>query len=562
MYANTIRVIARTRICETCPIVSQNGLRRESAVDRSPCQKFQQKNEQFMGDGNHMMKRSIRIAAIMASVVASFVGMPQHCSAGPLADWLSGRSPYYQPQRKQFRLPSWNSAPPARTTLPPPPTVFVPRAGATTPSPVYQAVPGSQQPPTYQPTVVPQPTYIPSPAPRSKCCGKLHSWCWPRRTYRSSWVRIPVTRYRTVIGTTQIAYGNPATQPCDGYAWQLRRVPTLCFNPFAGCWNRAPTAPPPVSYVGSPCIDPCAANGSVVPSTVAPNAPYYPGQPTLAPGSSASGSTTIVPSAGLGTGQPYLAPAPTAPVQGGTPADQRPSLNPNGISPNSTRSQMVPLPTDSPTVPPARGPAPVRGPSTARGSQSPGNGPQSDGTPLAGPRGTVEFAWDSPPTKRQPAAATSAFPSPARSSSPASASTPPDRIDPYFNVSPIRDPESKPFGPAVDRIPQLLTPDNHSADHDRSDRVRAWQVVPIKWQSSDRPDVQRAIVAMPPDAARRDSPNAVGHPALNHPTLSRPTANRPTANRPTANRPTAVSTGTSRRSPQPVFDDGGWQSAR
>jgi len=114
----------------------------------------------------------------------------------------------------------------------------------------------------------------------------------PQVSYRTSWVQVPVTSYRPVAGFDPRT-GQYVTvyQPCTSTTWQAQRVPTLIQRPIV------------VGNAAGIANANCANGGCGL--TVAPAAPYF-GTPT-APAAS---------------GQ--LGP------QGMTPADQRPSLPSSG----------------------------------------------------------------------------------------------------------------------------------------------------------------------------------------------------------------------------------------
>lgn len=451
------------------------------------------------------MNRWIWYTAMLASVFFAHVAAPRECSAGPLLEWLSGRTPYYQPQPWHIdrRYPRTLQQSP-QTTYPGSPVATYP-AGLAYQQPVameaapgFQAATVTQQAPAFQQTptvppqlVIPQATCPPGPVPNAGCggCGLTRSWCAPRTAYRSTWVRVPVTRYRPALGTAETAYGVPATQPCNGYTWQLRRVPVTTYRPLTGMWESLFPPQQPVSYFGTQVTAPCDTYGTAIPQEAPLGTPYYPTQPDAVPG-----TTSIVPSAGLGTGPPYSSPASPTPSNGITPADRPPSLNPNGIpngmAPNNARSLMVPLPPNS--APAADdGQESQRPPAETRANDAPET-----------PRSTTQPSTTQPSTT-QP-------------------STTQGRIDTYFNVQPVRDPEPELRGGAIDTTPQLLGPNNHSAANDPLAHESAWQVVPIKWGSADRDNAWPRLEEPREAASRAAAP----------------------------------------RSPRRHFDDSGWKSAR
>jgi len=426
------------------------------------------------------MNRWICHTALMVSVFCTLAMKPHECSAGPLLDWLSGRTPYYQHQPWHIdhgyprTVPQYPQATYARQPAAAYPTGVayqLPTAIQTTPG--YQGAAAIQQTPDFQmtpiiqsATAIPQATYPQRSVPNSGWgfCGINSLWCAPQTAYRSTWVRVPVTRYRPVHGAASTAYGVPATQACRGYEWRLRRVPVTTFRPSANCWDRFFGPRQSVSYFGTQAAAPCVTYGTAIPQTVPQGSPYYPAQT-----GAALGTTSIVPSWGLGTGPLDTAPFNSTPANpstgnGDVPADRAPSLSPSGI-PNNTRSMIFPAPSN--TVPQA----------------------------------TVKTNLDERTNDGQPAPQTPS--------------------NNFFNVKPIRDPESKSGRGVVDEVPQLLGPSNHTARNDPSGQVRAWQVVPIQWESIER----------------RDSPQRNAPP-------------RPTTSPSTAPRPARQN-----------WDDSGWHSA-
>lgn len=414
-----------------------------------------------MVNENRRMKRWICHTAVMVSVLCTLALKPCECSAGQLSDWLSGRSPYYHKQpwqidrRSPRTSPQYPQAPNAsQAAIAYPTGVAYQQRTAIQTKPWHQAVPVIQQTPAFQTTpinqsvtAIPQATYAQRSVLNSGggVCGANRLQSVPRSAYRSTWVRVPVTRYRPVPGVASTAYGVPATQPCSGYEWRLRRVPVTTFLPFADYWGHHFGPQQQVSNFGAPAAAPCVTYGTAIPQTSPQGSPYYPAQPGTVP----------------------LNPTPASPSAGNgdVPADRAPSLNPSGI-PSNTRSMNFPNPA------------------------------------ISVPQATAKANLDEQSGDGQ--------------------STTQTRRDNYFNVRPIRDPESKSGRGVVDDVPQLLAPGNHAATNDPSGQARAWQVVPIQWESVQRHDSPQRIE--PP--TQTTSPSIAPRPARKN------------------------------------WDDGGWRSAR
>jgi hypothetical protein len=179
----------------------------------------------------------------------------------------------------------------------------------------------------------------------------------PQVRYRTTWVPVPVTRYRPVV-TTDPATGCPVNtlQPCNTYTWQMRRVPVTQYRPVYASqrrcwlnplsWFRSSPAPAPAMVPSAGCA-PCAP--SVVPATPAP---YYAPQPGV----------NVVPGPA----------GETAPTPAQEPADTRPSLPPD------TRQQASPQ-SASPS------PAPLTRADTAASQPARSSAAGSQGAPAAPP---------------------------------------------------------------------------------------------------------------------------------------------------------------------------------
>lgn len=245
------------------------------------------------------------------------------CQAATFWDWLTGRTPSYQPfaghTANYAAQPTAFAAMQNATTVPAAPgTTSVAPPVAVSPS-----VPATVAP--AQTTVIGPPavaaTCPPTAYPQRGC--SLFRWPFvrgyePQIRYRTRFVRVPVTSYRPVV-TTDPATGCPTTcmQPCVRYAWRLRRVPVVRYRPIFS-WSRwgQPAAVPSVVAPASAGCSSCGPGylGSSVGTTIAPSWTPAP-QATTVPGTGNTGS-------GL------------APV----PADIPPSLSPGEIQPSQPQS--------------------------------------------------------------------------------------------------------------------------------------------------------------------------------------------------------------------------------
>ncbi|MFV1965505.1 MAG: hypothetical protein ACC628_08800, partial [Pirellulaceae bacterium] len=222
-------------------------------------------------------------------IVAQAIGFVGECHAGPFTDWLRGRTPYYSSwNQTAYYGPTAAAYAPStfqgRTTTIPDRvafqggTVFPSRRafqGSTTyPSAApYRGAVAMPGPSACPPTAAPAPCGTPAPQP-------LIASFAPQVRYRTTWVPVPVTRYRPVMATDPTT-GCPTTsmQPCNSYTWQLRRVPVVqyrpiwagrrCFQPRVPAWG-APTMAPTMAPGGSSCTTTPTPGNTL---------PYYAPQP-------------------------------------------------------------------------------------------------------------------------------------------------------------------------------------------------------------------------------------------------------------------------------------------
>ncbi len=243
---------------------------------------------------------------MMASV--STVTASATAEACPFRDWLWGRSPYYQTRRYPgYPVTAGYTA----AQLPAYSGVAQPLSSC---DPCAQAYGG----------VATGLAAAPACPPLYPTAQPLTSMYAPKQYYRSSWLRVPVTRYRPV-GMAQPWTGLPTTQlqACNSFGYQVQRVPTVRYRPLCS-WLRGPQAMALPTYYRPPTasLGQCGSCSTTTTSGAATSSPYY-----------------VPNSGGYQTpgGQNGLVPAPAqAPGSGGSvaPADQPPRLPAEG-SPTS-----------------------------------------------------------------------------------------------------------------------------------------------------------------------------------------------------------------------------------
>ncbi len=184
--------------------------------------------------------------------------------------------------------------------------------------------------------------------PRNMCCPTPTATApsVPQAYYRTSWKRVPVTRYRPVVSADPIT-GCPVTvmKPCTTYAWQADRKRCGVLSRLFGQCDQGPavTACPPNPCVTFQCGTAPSCCGSSPPSMV-PNAasPVPATAPYYTPSNAAPVPQFSVPPPTNGS-VPSLVPnsSPAVSPQGTEPADRRPSLVPS----DGGAAALQPLPS-------------------------------------------------------------------------------------------------------------------------------------------------------------------------------------------------------------------------
>jgi hypothetical protein len=220
------------------------------------------------------------------------------------------------------------------------------------------------------------------------------------------------------------------------------------YRPFYDYWARFFGPPQRVTYFVTQPASSCVTYG---PATQVPTgSPYYAVQPGAIPG-----TTSINPSSGIGAAPPYGGPFDLTP--GGptgnqnVPADNAPRLDPNEV-PGDTLFFR----------------------------------PPTNSTLQSTAKANLDEASDD---GRSPQTQT--------------------RRGNFFNVTPIRDPESKSDRRVIDDDPQLLGPGNHTAKSDAGGQLRALAVVPIQWGSVQQIDAKQPKLPQGPKSATRTGPRPV-----------------------------------------------------
>jgi hypothetical protein len=143
--------------------------------------------------------------------------------------------------------------------------------------------------------------------------------------YRTSWFRAPLTYYRPVtVYQGVLAQPAPVMQPCNTYAWQAQRVPSLFFHQPANVVQYLPAYAP-----------------AVAPAVVAP--PAY--------GASPAPASSVLNGSVPGYSEPSPAPIGT----GVLPADQPPSLPADTVPSGAVPDSALRLNPSSPAAVPESG---------------------------------------------------------------------------------------------------------------------------------------------------------------------------------------------------------------
>jgi len=226
------------------------------------------------------------------------------------------------------------------------------------------------------------------------------------------------------------------------------------YRPFSDYWASLFGPQQRVTFFGTRPATTCVIFGTAIPQAVPVGSPYYSVQP-----GAVLGTTSPDPSVGIGAGPWNAAPfdlSPSNPATGGAnvPADNPPRLNSNEI-PGDTRTLNFPA--------------------------APSN---------SAFQATAKANLDEQPADGQPSA-------------------PQTRSGNFFNVTPIRDPESKPRRGVVDDIPDLLGPGNHTANHNPNGQASPMKVVPIQWHSTQHNDANQQLEPQGPTTAPSIGPRPV-----------------------------------------------------
>lgn len=289
------------------------------------------------------------------------------------------------------------------------------------------------QSPASAPTVVYQPT-------ATACCPAPAATA-PRAYYRTTWKRIPVTRYQPTTSADPIT-GSPVTvmKPCTTHVWRPVRRRCGLLARLLGLCDPAPAVPVTAAcpaYVMSPSMAAPGCGTATSPPVSPPSsaaAPYY--VPSSPP-------NTTGPTPSPATPPPTLdrQSRPGRPAETPEPADTRPSLVPG--TPGSGTPSQPPGATGSATRSSAR----HSGATTLR----------SQGAPSQENR-----------RSSAPAGNTVPLPEPSESSAPPEPRTP----------APVPGPDATPAQGDADAAPELLNPQDRVASrYPRSE----WAHTAISW---------------------------------------------------------------------------------
>lgn len=300
--------------------------------------------------------RQITLALFAAG--ATLVLSSQPAQAGPFLDWLFGRPILVYPS-------------PVVPVAAPSPVAVVPSAVF----PAVGVVPANEAPvlaapvaqvTNYAPAVgyATAPVAVAQPAVVAPPSAYALQPAQPvvvgyAPTFRTSWQQVPVTYYRPVVTNYVSGYPTVAGQPCNGYAWQAQRVPTLVrrpWLPFSGYTYVAPVPVAPVATVNyapapttvtyapaAPAVPACSCPTGVAAPVVAPL--------TVAPSNGAPLPGYTSPAAGVVSGSSSPSPATG---YSATPADQAPNLLQNHYPalPANNSPPLPPAPLPDNTVTP------------------------------------------------------------------------------------------------------------------------------------------------------------------------------------------------------------------
>jgi len=309
----------------------------------------------------------LRTRFILGLVAVHAIGFAGECHAGSFLDWLRGRSPYYAPWNTTalYGATAGASAPMSWRAASPVPGRIAFQGGTvlssrmshqnavafqhTMPSQGIVALPPTAGcPPTTPgaPSICPPTAASPTACPPygAPAAQPIVANYAPQVRYRTTWVPVPVTRYRPVMATDPTT-GCPTTslQPCNAYTWQLRRVPVVQYRPI---WSRPSWCRPRLPWFTAPALAPSSGCCTTAPAQAMPQ-PYYAPQPG-------------------GTTRPSTGETPGAP----TPADEKPSLSPETRVQDSAAN---PLPYRSPLAGPEvnAGRAPATNPTSSESLRRP-----------------------------------------------------------------------------------------------------------------------------------------------------------------------------------------------
>lgn len=265
--------------------------------------------------------------------VASTLVTADVCEAG-LFDWLFGRPVVVYPAQQVVAYPGVPVAAPAYAApISTAGMAVAPVAQTTNYAPYYRtvanypvAVAGPVLPAAVAPVAV-------APVAQPVVVGYAPS-------YRTNWLRVPVTYYRPVTGYTVAGYPAVAATPCNTYAWQAQRVPTLVHRPWLPfvpataapvTYGYAPAVPAPITYGYAPV--PAAVNvAPVAPAAIAP---------AIAPPCQAcppTGSTAAPPYYGS---TPSVDAPPSGAVQNSAPLDNTAPVPASGIAPAANEAPSL-----------------------------------------------------------------------------------------------------------------------------------------------------------------------------------------------------------------------------
>ncbi|MCC9609456.1 hypothetical protein LOC68_05120 [Blastopirellula sp. JC732] len=402
---------------------------------------------------------------ILALILLMSIGDAAHAGCW-LTDWLHGNQAPAQP------VVTTNYAPAACPTPQPYQVNYVQPPAPMTCAPVFQNqtsvryIPETQYTTTYKP--VPVTVYQPTTVylPGSNVPTLAYNGC---TTYRWETERVPFTTYKPVIQNVQTQVNSCATVGYMQAAPAMQAAPPAVVGSCNSCGGAPAQFSAPIQSMPSTQGQWVPAQGGGVSSMVNP------------PGAYPQGMSQPMPSTQYEVA-PYQ--GQSAPYQGGSPADQPPSLSPGTMTqPNyDSQNALRVAPEGNSVLSPTPGatiikPSPQPSPATSPSATT----PSTDSSSMMRLSPSVTPGTTTPTA---PQSLGSAFTPYAPSSAPANQTPPTTLARPQLNplIKPIPDPDYFPTRTdSYEQAPALLNP------NDKSALIPTAKIVPIAWDEVAKP---------------------------------------------------------------------------